>query len=408
MDKQVKPSTPNARRVPVESSPSENGLIGFLSPSKSRHSEYTSTTDVWEISVWDPTPLSLKLFSLFSPIHCAIYFLIFPITSDSSYLFPDFAGSTTVLIIAIQVALSLQFGQLISAFNQQAVDKTLIHKEVLHEYDNKYVHPRLNVLKRDVATQTKDDHFEASVETYTPEYNRKGFVIHPNPHYQHCITDSYSSTSGFGTPPVERQLRREQRQHTGGWFKQEEETETPTKSEWATRTRHSGGSTGGLFGTTGARVRERAKTQQEDQEQQQERPKRAITAFNTIYPDIDEEDLDYARKPLIRANNFASGTPTLASRHSQVQAFFSPTHDHDYGRDRVVGRTLDTPTPDLGTPRRPTFIPATGGNNIGMNGLINLARENSKNLSPSKLGSPTRTRARPSTYGASIFGTPKR
>lgn len=315
------------------------------------------------------------------------------------------------IIATIQAVLSLQLGRLISAFAQQAIDKTLIHKEVLHEYDNKYVHPRLSVLKRDVATQTKDDHFEASVDTYTPEFNRRGFVIHPNPQYQHCITDSYSSTSGFGTPPVERQLRREQRQHTGrpsGWLKQEEEEiETPIKSEWATRPRHGGRSTGNLLGADGARERERAKAQQE----QQERTKRGSSAFATIYPDIDEEDFDYPRKPLSRVNNLASNTPILAPKRSQGQAFLSPTRDHDYDYDHdrgVVGRTLDTPIRDLGSPRRPTFIPATGGNNIGINGLINLARENSKSLSPSKLGSPTRTRARTSSYGASVFGTPKK
>ncbi|KAF8430284.1 hypothetical protein EV426DRAFT_556602 [Tirmania nivea] len=320
---EIEPSTPNARRVPVNSSPSASQLTTLLSPSKGRHRGYTSATDVWEVSVWDPTPISLRIFSLFSPAHCAIYFLMLPITISSNHLFANSAGGTTTYLTAlfIEALLSLQLGWLTSSFTQQMKDRAVVHKEVLREYDSKYVHPRLSILKRDVATQSMDDHFEASVEVYTPQFNRQGFVTHANPNYsEHTKNFPYSDTSGYAaTPQIENQLRREQNQHynTGRLFnrfkqvEKEKEEETPTKSEWASR------------------------------------------------------------------------------------------------RGRLASAR------DIGTPRRPTFI--SGGinpNNVGMNGLVNMAVENSRSLSPSKMSSPVKSRAKTSSYGASlgmgVFGTPKR
>jgi hypothetical protein len=65
----------------------------------------------------------------------------------------------------------------------------IIHKEVLNEYDIKYVHPRLNPPVRDVGTQyvASDqgiDSEENEVVTYTPTtILRRGFRTNPNPNY---------------------------------------------------------------------------------------------------------------------------------------------------------------------------------------------------------------------------------
>ncbi|KAF8455096.1 hypothetical protein BGX38DRAFT_1140610 [Terfezia claveryi] len=419
---EIVPRTPNARRVPVDSSPSASGLTTLLSPSKGHHRKYTPATDVWEVSVWDPTPISLRIFSLFSPAHCAIYFLMLPVTVSSNYLFPNSTSGTKTYLTAlfIEALLSIQLGWLASSFTQQMKDRALVQREVLREYDSKYVHPRLSTLKWDVATQTKDDHFEASVEVYTPQYNRQGFITHANPNYSEYTTNcAYSATSGFAaTPQIENQLRREQNQYhstaqLSNRFKTEEET--PTKSEWAGRRgRFGSNKTSGAAasGTSISGVQERNyEGQQQQQQQQQNRIKRGIDAFTTIYPDI-EDDADKqvsSNSEPLRTNNVILNTPTLQPKRRGLD-------DHVFSRaapPEKTARTQDRASRrDIGTPRRPTFISGLiNPNSVGMNGLVNMAVENSRSLSPSKMSSPVKSRARTSSYGASLgmgaFGTPK-
>jgi len=302
-------------------------------------------------------------------------------------------------------------------------DRAVVQREVLREYDSKYVHPRLNILKRDVATQTMDDHFEASVDVYTPQFNRQGFVTHPNPSYSGYTSNcAYSATSGFAaTPQIENQLRREQDQHynTGRLFsrlkREEQEEDTPTKSGWtgrsgrfsSSKTSGVGASGVGIYGVDQERNHER-----QQQQQQRERVKRGSDAFTAIYPDI-EDDADKqvgSNSQSLRTKNVILNTPALQLRRrgldDHVFTPAAPPERTARTQERATGRAI-------GTPRRPTFI--GGGinpNNVGMNGLVNMAVENSRSLSPSKMSSPVKSRARTSSYGASLgmgaFGTPKR
>lgn len=188
-----------------------NIMESFTSTPESR-SHPDETRDVWEVSVWDPTPLSLRLFAIFSPVHVLIYFLALPMASNtfSSPGFVNFPSppvtntvGTIFMILATQFILSVQLIYTQMSFTQQAKDTTLIHKEVLHEYDQKFVHPRLNVLKRDVAVQTanRESGEAASVNFFTPNPNRQGFRTAPNPNYADLtMRDKISSMRH--TPPT--------------------------------------------------------------------------------------------------------------------------------------------------------------------------------------------------------------
>ena len=141
--------------------------------------------------MWDPTSLSLKMFCLFSPGHVLVYWLFLPTAIQ------DPRPSTTVVTtIALVGLLSLQLTFLQISFSQQSKDTAVIHKEVLNEYDIKYVHPRTQPLTRDVGTQfydssgtSPDDAPEYEdenniVETYTPTIIiNRGFHTQPNPNY---------------------------------------------------------------------------------------------------------------------------------------------------------------------------------------------------------------------------------
>lgn len=191
-----------------------NIMESFASTPESR-SHPDETRDVWEVSVWDPTPLSLRLFAIFSPVHVLIYFLALPMTSSTTFSSPGFVNflsppvtntvGTIFMMLATQFILSVQLIYTQKSFTQQAKDTTLIHKEVLHEYDQKFVHPRLNVLKRDVAVQTanRESGEAASVSFFSPNPNRQGFRIAPNSNYADLtMRDKVSSMKHSSPTPA--------------------------------------------------------------------------------------------------------------------------------------------------------------------------------------------------------------
>jgi len=146
-----------------------------------------NTRDVWELSVWDPLPISLQLMALFSPLHILIYMFELPLNSL------DARPSVTVFkCLVLQVTLSALLLLLNAKNEQKQKDTAIIQKEVFREYDTKFVHPRLHPVVRDVATQVTMDHTEDdpedSVLSGTPTtLIRRGFQTHPNPNYMKHI-----------------------------------------------------------------------------------------------------------------------------------------------------------------------------------------------------------------------------
>jgi hypothetical protein len=196
------PATPSAQRVQVSSDPASSSPLHFISNFLSgataesrRHPD--PKRDVWEIAVWDPFPLSLRLFCSFSPGHVLVYWLFLPtLPSDPR---PSVTIFTTIILA---VLLSVQLSFLSSSFSRQAKDSNLVHKEVLNEYDTKFVHPRTHPLMRDVGVQFSEEHVGHpgsderynSIELYTPTHViNRGFKTSPNPNYAgHIDPDSAS------------------------------------------------------------------------------------------------------------------------------------------------------------------------------------------------------------------------
>lgn len=191
----VAPSTPSARRVKVDSSPLSYSPLQFLSSIFSQSGAESrahpdAARDVWELAVWDPTPLCLRLFCLFSPGHVLVYWLFLPLRPLDPR--PSVTVVTTISVVAL---FSISLLTLQSFFTQQARDTALVHKEVANEYDAKFVHPTLNKPVRDVGTQMIPAKYAKSipeVQTYTPTtYVNRGFQVSPNPNYTaHIDPDS--------------------------------------------------------------------------------------------------------------------------------------------------------------------------------------------------------------------------
>ena len=197
------PTTPSAHRVRVDSSPVSSSPLRFLrdvldTTSVQSRVHPDAQKDVWELSVWDPTPLCLKMYCLFSPGHVLIYWFFLPTSPH------DARPSTTVAIaLALATFLSAQLTMLQRSFSQQSKDTSLIHKEVLNEYDTKYVHPRTRPQMRDVGTQYKSSTWRSgrisrgdeAIETFAPvTIVNKGFQTQPNPNYvSHVDPDAHKT-----------------------------------------------------------------------------------------------------------------------------------------------------------------------------------------------------------------------
>ncbi|KAE9363431.1 hypothetical protein N431DRAFT_355773 [Stipitochalara longipes BDJ] len=182
-------STPSAHRVRVDSSPVASSPLRFLTTilgdtSAESRAHPDPTRDVWELAIWDPLPICLRLFCFFSPGHVLVYWLFLPTLAEDPR--PSVTVFTTIIL---EILLSSQLFLLQSAFSRQEKDSAIIHKEVMSEYDIKYVHPRLNPLVRDVGTQFAGPDSETrqeigEVDTYTPTIIlKRGFRTNPNPNY---------------------------------------------------------------------------------------------------------------------------------------------------------------------------------------------------------------------------------
>ncbi|KAI0171898.1 hypothetical protein GGR52DRAFT_548206 [Hypoxylon sp. FL1284] len=218
-DVEKEPQTPSAHRVRVQSSPVSSSPLRLLADMVSSESAESRahpdrSRDVWEISVWDPLPICLRIFCLFSPGHVLVHMLFLPLAPL------DVRPSVTVFnCIVLQFILSAQLLLLQDRFTQQNKDTAIIQKEVLHEYDTKFVHPNLYPTVRDAATQLSQsedgEDVDETVEIGTPTVQlRRGFQTRPNPNYiKHIDPDSGTRSSvssgtsaGLFTPPVSRHI----------------------------------------------------------------------------------------------------------------------------------------------------------------------------------------------------------
>ena len=79
----VAPQTPSAKRVRVDSSPAAASPMQFVrnlvQNNAASRAHPVEGRDVWEVAVWDPNPLCLELFCLFSPLHVVLYYFNLPV-----------------------------------------------------------------------------------------------------------------------------------------------------------------------------------------------------------------------------------------------------------------------------------------------------------------------------------------
>lgn len=199
----MKPSTPSVRRVKVESSPVASSPLRFIADMISPESAESrahpdKSRDVWELSIWDPLPVCIRLACLFSPGHVLVYLIFLPLAPL------DPRPSVTVFnTLLMQVVLSIQMILLSSRYSQQAKDSAIVQKEVFNEYDTKFVQPRLHPIVRDVGTQMSEDQPAIArefVQVGTPTtLIRRSFISRGNPHVD---SEEPTPIKRFNSPSV--------------------------------------------------------------------------------------------------------------------------------------------------------------------------------------------------------------
>ncbi|KAF8636559.1 hypothetical protein AX17_003371 [Amanita inopinata Kibby_2008] len=111
-----------------------------LQPPTSLNSVSGKITRVQELQAWNPGELELTLFSVYSPAHA----LLWMATSTSNW----------ILMFIVMFLVGFQLNIMTRAFRMLLKDKEMIAAEVLNEYNQGFVYPRLNPIRRDVAVMT--------------------------------------------------------------------------------------------------------------------------------------------------------------------------------------------------------------------------------------------------------------
>ncbi|KAF3020540.1 hypothetical protein E8E14_005889 [Neopestalotiopsis sp. 37M] len=263
----------SVQRVRVQSSPAASSPLRLLKDLVSSESAETRahpdrTRDVWELPVWDPLPVSLSILCWFGPGHVLVSLMFLPVTSS------DWPSIVAFKWLVLQAIISIQMYLFQSKYAQQNKDTSVIQKEVLREYDTKFVHPLLYPMVRDAATQISQDD-EGNDQEYvavgTPTtVLRRGFRPNPNPNYaQHIDPDGSAlfrpnarstGSPGLFTPPVARHtdvmasgsVARPSalRQSTSGFSNSVSRTNSPmvNMSTTTTQTQNQSQGTGGYLG----------------------------------------------------------------------------------------------------------------------------------------------------------------
>ncbi|KAJ7046791.1 hypothetical protein C8F04DRAFT_1061771 [Mycena alexandri] len=98
------------------------------------------TARVQQLEVWTPGELELTLFNVYSPMHV--------------FLWMATGSSNWMLMLLIMGLVGAQANAVTHSYKALIKDKEIIAAEVFHEYNQGFVYPRINPVRKDVAVMT--------------------------------------------------------------------------------------------------------------------------------------------------------------------------------------------------------------------------------------------------------------
>ncbi|CAL1705050.1 unnamed protein product [Somion occarium] len=112
-----------------------------LSPPKDRQTIVGIGQErVQQLEVWSPGELELALFAIYSPAHA----LLWMATTSANWM----------IMLLVMLIVGVQLRALTRSYEALLKDKSIISAEVMHEYDEKFVYPRVNPIRKDAAVMT--------------------------------------------------------------------------------------------------------------------------------------------------------------------------------------------------------------------------------------------------------------
>jgi len=95
---------------------------------------------VQQLEVWVPGKLETMLFCVYSPVHP----LLWMATTSGNWM----------LMLVMMAGVGVQMRTLTRSYEALVKDKEIIAAEVMHEYNEGFVYPRVNPIRKDVAVMT--------------------------------------------------------------------------------------------------------------------------------------------------------------------------------------------------------------------------------------------------------------
>ncbi|KAJ3744690.1 hypothetical protein DFH05DRAFT_1074613 [Lentinula detonsa] len=114
-------------------------LLG-LKPSTKLPSSTKKSTRVQQLEIWTPGDLEMMLFNIYSPVHS----LLWMATNSSNW----------IIMLLIMGIVGLQLHTMMISYKALIKDKDILHAEVMSEYNESFVYPRINPIRKDVAIMT--------------------------------------------------------------------------------------------------------------------------------------------------------------------------------------------------------------------------------------------------------------
>ncbi|KZV69514.1 hypothetical protein PENSPDRAFT_580821 [Peniophora sp. CONT] len=101
-----------------------------------------SSRRVQELEVWDPSELELALFCVYSPMHALLWMLWNPVN--------------WIMIMFVMGCTAVQLRALVTTYEAKLKDRAIISAEVMHEYEERFVNPRVNPIRKDASVMTHE------------------------------------------------------------------------------------------------------------------------------------------------------------------------------------------------------------------------------------------------------------
>ncbi|EKM55495.1 uncharacterized protein PHACADRAFT_195529 [Phanerochaete carnosa HHB-10118-sp] len=111
-----------------------------MSPPKDRQIASMRYDRVQQLEVWTPAEFEMTLLSIYSPVH--------------AFLWMALTSANWIILSVIMILVGVQTRALTKSYDILIKDRAIISAEVLHEYDEKFVYPRINPLRKDQAVMT--------------------------------------------------------------------------------------------------------------------------------------------------------------------------------------------------------------------------------------------------------------